>query len=78
MAKLIKTKTTTTVTEEIELSPAVPGKEISHRCMTVNGYGEYTGDDGRQHVKPKINLNAKWLADAGLTLLPRSASMKDA
>ena len=65
MAKLITKKTTTTVTEEIELVPADPGEEINHRYMKVCGYGTYRGDDGTDETKPQINLNAKWLAEAG-------------
>ena len=65
MAKLISKKTTTTVTEEIELVPAASGDEISHRYMKVCGYGTYRGDDGADETKPQINLNAKWLAEAG-------------
>ena len=29
------------------------------------GLGEYYGADGSRVAKPQINLNAKWLADAG-------------
>ena len=65
MVKLITKKTTTTVTEEVELVPAAPGKEISHRFMKVCGYGTYRGDDGTDETKPQITLNAKWLAEAG-------------
>ena len=65
MPKLVKRRTTTTVTEEMELIPTVPGEEIGHRVMTVCGYGEYKSADGGRAVKPQINLNAKWLADAG-------------
>ena len=65
MVKLITKKTTTTVTEEVELVPAAPGKEISHRFMKVCGYGTYRGDYGTDETKPQINLNAKWLAEAG-------------
>ena len=40
MAKLVKKKTTTTVTEEVEIIPAAPGEEIGHRFMTVHEYGQ--------------------------------------
>ena len=33
--------------------------------MTVGGYGTYKNQDGRVFDKPQINLNAKWLAEAG-------------
>ena len=65
MAKLVTKKTTTTVTEEVELIPATPGEEINHRYMKVCGYGSYRGDDGESVDKPQIVLNAKWLAEAG-------------
>ena len=65
MAKLTSKKTTTTVTEEVEIIPAAPGAEINHRYMKVCGYGTYRGDDGKDEFKPQINLNAKWLAEAG-------------
>ena len=67
MAKLISKRTTktTTVTEEIELIPAVPGEEQEHRYLKVCGYGSYRGDDGDEKSKPQIVLNARWLADAG-------------
>ena len=65
MAKLVTKKTTTTVTEEVELIPAAPGEEINHRFMKVCGYGSYRGDDGESVDKPQIVLNAKWLAEAG-------------
>ena len=63
MAKLVTKKTTTTVTEEVELIPAAPGEERNHRYMRVCGYGTYRGDDGESVDKPQILLNAKWLAD---------------
>ncbi len=28
-------------------------------------YGTYRGEDGQDESKPQINLNAKWLAEAG-------------
>ena len=59
MAKLVTKKTTTTVTEEVELIPATPGEEINHRYMKVCGYGSYRGDDGESVDKPQIVLNAK-------------------
>ena len=63
MANLVKKKTTTTVTEEVEIIPAAPGEEIGHRFMTVHEYGQYIGEDGGSVGKPQIILNAKWLAD---------------
>jgi len=65
MAKLVTKRTTTTVTEEVELVPAPAGDKFEHRCLTVGGLGEYYGADGSRVAKPQINLNAKWLADAG-------------
>ena len=65
MAKLVSKKTTTTVTEEVELVPTAPGEMKSHRFMRVRGYGSYRGSDGIELEKPQINLNAKWLAEAG-------------
>ena len=65
MAKLITKKTTTTITEEVEIVPAASGEEINHRYMKVGGYGTYRGEDGQDESKPQINLNAKWLAEAG-------------
>ena len=65
MAKLVSKKITTTVTEEVELIPTTPGEVKSHRFMRVQGYGSYRGSDGIELEKPQINLNAKWLAEAG-------------
>ena len=65
MARLVTKKTTTTVTEEVEIVPATPGDEIGHRYMKVCGYGTNRGEGGRDENKPQINLNAKWLAEAG-------------
>ena len=65
MAKLISKKTTTTVTEEVEIVPAAPGEAKGHRYLTVGGYGDYCGENGQRMSKPQINLNAKWLAEAG-------------
>ena len=65
MAKLLSKKTTTTVTEEVELVPTTPGEVKSHRFMWVRGYGTYRGSDGTELEKPRIYLNAKWLAEAG-------------
>ena len=65
MAKLVSKKTTTTVTEEVELVPTTPGEAKGHRFMRVRGYGTYRGSNGKEMYKPQINLNAKWLADAG-------------
>lgn len=41
MVKLVSKKTTTTVTEEIQMVPAVPGEEKGHRFLRVSGYGTY-------------------------------------
>lgn len=68
MAKLISKKTTTTVTEEVEIVPAAPGDEKGHRYLTVGGYGDYLGKGGCKKAKPQINLNAKWLAEAGFAV----------
>ena len=46
MAKLVSKKTTTTVTEEVELVPTTPGEVKNHRLMRVRGYGTYRGSDG--------------------------------
>ena len=66
MAKLVSKKTTTTVTEEIAIVPAAPGEEKGHRFMKVHGYGTYRGSDGGELSKPQINLNGKWLVEAGI------------
>ena len=68
MAKLVSKKTTTTVTEEVEIIPATPGAEKGHRYLKVCGYGTYRDIDGNEVVKPQINLNAKWLAEAGFNV----------
>ena len=86
MAKLVSKKTTTTVTEEVEIIPATPGTEQGHRYLKVcgygmffatpfryfnyatNRYGTYRDTDGDEVVKPQINLNAKWLAEAGFNV----------
>lgn len=65
MAKLVSKTTTTTVTEEIVIVPTSPGEEKGHRFMKVHGYGSYLGSDGEEMSKPQINLNGKWLAEAG-------------
>ena len=65
MAKLVSKKTTTTVTEEIAIVPVVPGEEKGYRFMKVHGYGTYRGSDGGDLSKPQINLNGKWLVEAG-------------
>ena len=31
----------------------------------VRGYGPYRGNDGIELEKPQINLNVKWMAEAG-------------
>lgn len=68
MVKLISKKTTTTVTEEVKMVPAAPGEEKKHRLLKVSGYGSYRGSDGEEYYKPRINLNGKWLADAGFNV----------
>ncbi len=65
MAKLISKKTTTTVTEKVEIVSAASEEVTNHRYLKVCAYGTYRGNDGSDERKPKINLNAKWLADAG-------------
>ena len=65
MAKVVAKKTTTIVTEEVELVPAAPGERTNHRYMKVCGYGTYRGNNGENVDKPQIVLNAKWLAEAG-------------
>ncbi len=65
MAKLVSRKTTTTVTEEVEIVPAATGEDKGHRYLTVGGYGDYLGENGHRVAKPQINLNARWLAEAG-------------
>ena len=54
MAKLITKKTTTTITEEVEIVPAASGEEINHRYMKVGGYGTYRGEDGQDESKPQM------------------------
>ena len=68
MAKVVTKKVTTTVTEEVELVPAVSGEDHGHRYMRVHGYGTYHGTNGMEMDKPQINLNAKWLAEAGFNV----------
>ena len=68
MAKLVSKRIITTVTEEVEIVPAVSGVEKGHRYLKVCGYGTYRGADGDEVVKPQINLNAKWLAEAGFNV----------
>ena len=68
MAKLVSKRITTTVTEEMEIIPALPGEEKGHRYLKVCGYGTYKNSDGDAVVKPQINLNAKWLAEAGFNV----------
>ena len=65
MARVISKKTTTTVTEEVELIPAAAGAEREHRVMRVHALGEYRGARGQIVTKPQISLNGKWLAEAG-------------
>lgn len=65
MARLVTKRTTTTVTEEVEIVASAPGEDKGHRYLKVSGYGSYIGEDGNIKSKPFINLNAKWLADAG-------------
>ena len=65
MAKLVSRKTTTTVIEEVEIVPAATGEDQGHRYLTVGGYGDYLGENGCRVAKPQINLNARWLAEAG-------------
>ena len=54
MAKLVTKRTTTTVTEEVELVPAPAGEEIGHRYLTVSGYGDYYAADGSQIVESSL------------------------
>ena len=68
MAKLVSKRITTTVTEEMEIVPAASGVEKGHRYLKVCGYGTYRDVDGDEVVKPQINLNAKWLAEAGFNV----------
>ena len=68
MAKLVSKKITTTVTEEMEIIPAIPGEEKGYRYLKVCGYGTFRDADGDEVIKPQINLNAKWLAEAGFNV----------
>ena len=68
MAKLVSKRITTTVTEEMEIIPAIPGEEKGHRYLKVCGYGTFRDADGDEVIKPQINLNAKWLAEAGFNV----------
>ena len=68
MAKLVSKKTTTTVTEEVEIVPATPGAEKGHHFQKVCGYGTYLDAEGEKAEKPQINMNAKWLAEAGFNV----------
>lgn len=68
MAKLVSKKTTTTVTEEVEIVPATPGAEKGHHYLKVRGYGTYLDAEGEKAEKPQINMNAKWLEEAGFNV----------
>ena len=68
MAKLVSKKTTTTVTEEVEIVSATPGAEKGHHFLKVCGYGTYLDAEGEKAEKPQINMNAKWLAEAGFNV----------
>ncbi|WP_287683148.1 SymE family type I addiction module toxin [Bacteroides sp.] len=68
MAKLVSKKTTTTVTEEVEIVPATPGAEKGHHYLKVCGYGTYLDAEGEKAEKPQINMNAKWLEEAGFNV----------
>lgn len=68
MVKLVSKRITTTVTEEREIVPAVPGEEKGHRYLKVCGYGTFRDSAGDEVIKPQINLNAKWLAEAGFNV----------
>ena len=68
MAKLVSKRITTTVTEEMEIIPAAPGEEKGHRYLKVCGYGTFRDSAGDEVTKPWINLNAKWLAEAGFNV----------
>ena len=61
-------KITTTVTEEMEIIPAVPGEEKGHRYLKVCGYGTFRDSVGDEVIKPQINLNAKLLAEVGFNV----------
>ena len=65
MAKLVTKITTTTVTEGVEIIPVALGNKVN-RCYTkVCAYGTFREIDGRDEEKLQINLNTKWLAEAG-------------
>ena len=44
-----------------------PGSK-GHRYLKVCGYGTFRDADGDEVIKPQINLNAKWLAEAGFSV----------
>ena len=55
MAKIIEKRTT--ITREIELTPAVAGEAVSTRVLTVR--------EGREGHGSQILLSGQWLKDAG-------------
>lgn len=62
--KPVRREDGTILTEEVEVT--VPAFRVTNVFdINVKSYGTYRGNDGSDERKPKINLNAKWLADAG-------------
>ena len=64
MARALRRTTTTTVTEEFSLMPEAAGAEQKNRYLKVGGMG-IIRDGGQEVYKPCINLNTKWLYEAG-------------
>ena len=64
MAKMVKRRTTTTVTEEIDIIPEPAGEQKEPHYFRLCGYGTYH-EDGKELRPPHISLNGKWLVDAG-------------
>jgi hypothetical protein len=57
MAKLILKRTTkTTVTEEIELIPAVPGEEQEHRYLKVCGYEDHLDFEFKSGFETEVQM----------------------
>ena len=55
MAKLVKTKTTTTVTEEVELAPVPAGAEIGHRYFHRVQYCCLAAGEAEEKIFPAID-----------------------
>ena len=43
-------------------------RKKGHHYLKVCGYGTYLDAEGEKAEKPQINMNAKWLAEAGFNV----------